>query len=234
MRSAFRWCVSLGPQHGGRHRAGARLPGPRWRDAEHHRLPRRHLERAPLHECAAFGRHRQAGGGAQVGPQAGRQRGGARRTAAPSSAATKYSTPRCAAPARCACVRSSSCSRRPSAWRRATVRSDGGWRSSPTAADPGVLAADWVSEIDLQLGKLSPHPSTRCVRRSPAIASLSDLIDLSEEASPEHYRAAIEAAGSGQRHRWRARHSLAQGTRRCRAGGAHAGRGSSMPSASRC
>ena len=29
----------------------------------------------------------------------------------------------------------------------------------------------------------------------PALASLTDLIDLSEEATPDHFRAAIEAAG---------------------------------------
>jgi hypothetical protein len=41
---------------------------------------------------------------------------------APSSAATMCSTPRCAAPARCGCARSCSCSRPPSAWPRATGR----------------------------------------------------------------------------------------------------------------
>lgn len=60
---------------------------------------------------------------------------------------------------------------------------------------PGVLAADWVSEIGLQLGKCSPETLATLKPRLPALASLSDLIDLSEEASPDHYRAAIEAAG---------------------------------------
>ncbi|NMM09070.1 MAG: bifunctional acetate--CoA ligase family protein/GNAT family N-acetyltransferase [Polaromonas sp.] len=59
---------------------------------------------------------------------------------------------------------------------------------------PGVLAADWVNEIFLHLGKLSPE-SVRALRPLlPELASLSDLIDLSEEATPEHYRVAIEAA----------------------------------------
>ena len=60
---------------------------------------------------------------------------------------------------------------------------------------PGVLAADWVNEIDLQLGKLSPGSVTALRPHVPPLASLSDLIDLSEDAGPEHYKAAIEAAG---------------------------------------
>ena len=60
---------------------------------------------------------------------------------------------------------------------------------------PGVLAADWVNEIGLQLGKLSPESAQTLATRLPDLASLSGLIDLSEDAGPEHYRAAIEAAG---------------------------------------
>jgi acetyltransferase len=60
---------------------------------------------------------------------------------------------------------------------------------------PGVLAADWISEIDLQLGKLSPDIAAALKPQIPALASLTDLIDLSEEASAEHYRSAIDAAG---------------------------------------
>ena len=60
---------------------------------------------------------------------------------------------------------------------------------------PGVLAADWISEINLQLGKLSPDRCEALRPRLPELASLCDLIDLSEEARPEHYAAAIEAVG---------------------------------------
>ena len=60
---------------------------------------------------------------------------------------------------------------------------------------PGVLAADWVSEIGLSLGTLSPDTLTSLKPQLPALASLHDLIDLSEEASAEHYRLAIDAAG---------------------------------------
>ncbi|CAN5343842.1 GNAT family N-acetyltransferase [soil metagenome] len=60
---------------------------------------------------------------------------------------------------------------------------------------PGVLAADWVNEIHLELGKLSPESASALKPLLPELASLTDLIDLSEEATPEHYRAAIEAAG---------------------------------------
>jgi len=59
---------------------------------------------------------------------------------------------------------------------------------------PGVLAADWVSEIGLQLGKLSPEVARALQPRLPGLASLADLIDLSAAATPEHFRAAIEAA----------------------------------------
>jgi acetyltransferase len=60
---------------------------------------------------------------------------------------------------------------------------------------PGVLAADWVSEIELELGRLAPDVAAALKPHLPALASLSDLIDLSEEATPAQYRAAIEAAG---------------------------------------
>jgi acetyltransferase len=60
---------------------------------------------------------------------------------------------------------------------------------------PGVLAADWVNEIFLQLGRLSAEMAAELKPKLPVFASMSDLIDLSEEASPEHYRLAVEAAG---------------------------------------
>jgi acetyltransferase len=59
---------------------------------------------------------------------------------------------------------------------------------------PGVLAADWVNEIHLHLGKLSKASADALRVKLPDLASLSDLIDLSEDATPEHYKAAIEAA----------------------------------------
>ncbi len=59
---------------------------------------------------------------------------------------------------------------------------------------PGVLAADWVNEIHLQLGKLSAQSVIALKPLLPELASLSDLIDLSEDAGASHYRAAIEAA----------------------------------------
>ncbi len=59
---------------------------------------------------------------------------------------------------------------------------------------PGVLAADWISEIALQLGKLTPEQATALQPQLAPLASLHDLIDLSEDASPAHFRAAVEAA----------------------------------------
>ncbi|VTU21962.1 bifunctional acetate--CoA ligase family protein/GNAT family N-acetyltransferase [Variovorax sp. PBL-E5] len=60
---------------------------------------------------------------------------------------------------------------------------------------PGVLAADWINEIGLQLGRLSTASVAALAPLLPPSASLLDLIDLSEEATPAHYQAAIEAAG---------------------------------------
>jgi len=61
---------------------------------------------------------------------------------------------------------------------------------------PGVLAADWMNEIGLHLGKLSPDSVKALQPQLPALASLADLIDISEDAAPAHYRAAIEAASA--------------------------------------
>ena len=70
--------------------------------------------------------------------------------------------------------------------RRLAVGSNGG--------GPGVRAADWAAEIGLELGRLSAESVAALAPRLPELASLRDLIDVSEEAGPEHYRAAIEAA----------------------------------------
>ncbi len=58
---------------------------------------------------------------------------------------------------------------------------------------PGVLAADWVSEINLEIGRLTSEQALAIKPQMPALATLTDLIDVSEEAGPEHYRLAIEA-----------------------------------------
>lgn len=59
---------------------------------------------------------------------------------------------------------------------------------------PGVLAADWINELQLALGKLSAESAAQLKPLLPEQASLADLVDLSEDAGPEHYRAAIQAA----------------------------------------
>jgi acetyltransferase len=61
---------------------------------------------------------------------------------------------------------------------------------------PGVLAADWICEIQLELGRLTAQQITTLQPLMPTFASLSDLIDLSEEAAPEHYRLAIDAVSN--------------------------------------
>lgn len=59
---------------------------------------------------------------------------------------------------------------------------------------PGVLAADWVNEIELHLGTLSIETAQALRTKLAPLASLHDLVDLSESATPEHYAVAIEAA----------------------------------------
>ena len=59
---------------------------------------------------------------------------------------------------------------------------------------PGVLAADRIDEIGLQLAHLSPDVVQALQPQLAPHASLTDLIDLSAAATPEHFRAAVQAA----------------------------------------
>ncbi len=74
---------------------------------------------------------------------------------------------------------------RPVGKRLAVVTNGGG---------PGVLAADWINEIGLTLAQLGPEAQQALAPQLPAQATLTDLLDLSEDAGPEHYRAAVQAA----------------------------------------
>ena len=71
------------------------------------------------------------------------------------------------------------------AGRRLAIVSNGG--------GPGVLAADWASELQLELGVLSGEAATLLKTKVDPLASVHELIDLTEEATPEHYRAALSA-----------------------------------------
>ena len=59
---------------------------------------------------------------------------------------------------------------------------------------PGVLAADWVNELGLTLAPLSSVGLSELQAQLPPHAELSSLIDISEAASPEHFRLALEHA----------------------------------------
>jgi acetyltransferase len=74
---------------------------------------------------------------------------------------------------------------RPAGNRLAIVSNGGG---------PGVLAADGIQALGLCLGRLGDEQRAALAPQVAPTASLSDLVDLSEEASPAHYRAALEAA----------------------------------------
>ncbi|MBP7545509.1 MAG: bifunctional acetate--CoA ligase family protein/GNAT family N-acetyltransferase [Acidovorax sp.] len=74
---------------------------------------------------------------------------------------------------------------RPVGRRLAVVTNGGG---------PGVLAADAANDLHLELGVLSEASRTALAPLLPPQATLQELIDLSEDATPEQYRAAIDAA----------------------------------------
>ncbi|MFZ2986365.1 GNAT family N-acetyltransferase [Ideonella sp.] len=61
---------------------------------------------------------------------------------------------------------------------------------------PGVLAADWSNEIGLEVARLSDASHLRLVPLLPPNATLNPVIDLGEEATGAHFRAAVEACGS--------------------------------------
>lgn len=61
---------------------------------------------------------------------------------------------------------------------------------------PGVLAADWTNDIGLEVARLNEtQRAALALKLSPA-ASIGRLIDLSEEASADHYRDAVLACAS--------------------------------------
>ena len=72
--------------------------------------------------------------------------------------------------------------------RRLAVVSNGG--------GPGVLAADWIHEVGLELGTLQESTVQALAPQLSPLASLSELINLSEDATPEQFKLAIEAASS--------------------------------------
>jgi acetyltransferase len=74
---------------------------------------------------------------------------------------------------------------RPVGRRLAVVTNGGG---------PGVLAADRIDAIGLHLGRLSPSAARELASQLPAQASLADLLDLSSDAQPAHFAAAVRAA----------------------------------------
>lgn len=59
---------------------------------------------------------------------------------------------------------------------------------------PGVLAADWGNEIGLEITPLSQQGAAELVPQLPPLASLRELVDLSEEAGPADYELALNAA----------------------------------------
>jgi acetyltransferase len=63
---------------------------------------------------------------------------------------------------------------------------------------PGVLAADWIVELGLQLARLSDQAALELAPLLPPHATLSNLLDLSEEAGADAFRAAVLACARDQ------------------------------------
>lgn len=61
---------------------------------------------------------------------------------------------------------------------------------------PGVLAADWIAELGLELGRLAPAAAAALAPQLAPLATLDDLLDLAEPAGPEQFRAAVEACAN--------------------------------------
>ncbi|OYU72692.1 MAG: GNAT family N-acetyltransferase, partial [Burkholderiales bacterium PBB5] len=60
---------------------------------------------------------------------------------------------------------------------------------------PGVLAADWANEIQLDVAHLGAEQRLALAPLLPAHATLESVIDLGEDASAAHYGAALAACG---------------------------------------
>ena len=58
---------------------------------------------------------------------------------------------------------------------------------------PGVLAADWANEIGLEVTRLDDSTRLALAPQVPASASLAQVIDLGEDATPAHYAASVQA-----------------------------------------
>ncbi|MFI4939195.1 MAG: GNAT family N-acetyltransferase [Burkholderiales bacterium] len=61
---------------------------------------------------------------------------------------------------------------------------------------PGVLAADWTNEINLELATLPEPAAAALAAQLSPLATLHNLIDLAEDASAAHYRAAVSACAT--------------------------------------
>ncbi len=77
---------------------------------------------------------------------------------------------------------------RPQGKRLAIVTNGGG---------PGVLAADWASDLGLTLISLPLAAMNELAPQLPALATYDPLIDLTEDANAAHYRAAVSACAAG-------------------------------------
>ncbi len=73
---------------------------------------------------------------------------------------------------------------RPVGKRLAVVTNGGG---------PGVLAADWMNEIGLELGHLGAESIAALAPKLSPHAALDELIDLGEDAGPDEFEAALKS-----------------------------------------
>ncbi|MFZ6689897.1 GNAT family N-acetyltransferase [Undibacterium sp. SXout11W] len=58
---------------------------------------------------------------------------------------------------------------------------------------PAVMAADWVNQLKLQVGKLSIEAAAGLLAQLSKQASITDILDLGENADAKHYSSAVRA-----------------------------------------
>ena len=58
---------------------------------------------------------------------------------------------------------------------------------------PAMMAADWVKELKLKIGKLSIEATADLLPKLSNLASVTDMIDLDESADAHHYSSAVNA-----------------------------------------
>jgi len=63
---------------------------------------------------------------------------------------------------------------------------------------PAIMAADWVSELKLDVGQLSTEAAAALLPQLSPLASVDNILDLDETANADHYRHAVSACAASR------------------------------------